>query len=135
MFSLSDTSRKIIKVMVSISLIALGVGIIVASIFFKGQVFSYSKGLVFGTIFAVLKLILLERSLSKSVDMNRAKAQNYVRLHYTLRYFLTGAVLAVAALQGFACLIGVIIGLVALRPAVYIVNSMYNKQDKNRELS
>ena len=122
MFRLSDTSKRLVKVMLAICLIALGGGIIVTGIWFPGEIFRFSYGVVFGCIFAVLKLILLERSLNKSVNMPEGQAQNYIRLHYMLRYFLTGVVLAVAAVRGISALIGVVICLFSLRPAIFIVN-------------
>lgn len=130
MFNISDTGKSIIKIIAALALIALGVGVFVTQVWFKETTpFVYAKGLLFGTIIAVMKLILLDRTLSKSVNMPPARAQNYVRLHYTLRYFLTAVVLVVAALNSSVNLVGVIIGLVLLRPAIYIVNMSQNKRD------
>lgn len=106
--------------MTAISLIALGIGSM-----FTHDLLGYSKGILFGTVFAILKVILLERTINKSVDMPIENAQNYTRLHYMLRYFLTGIVLTISALEPSISFIGVIISLVTLRPAVYIVNTMY----------
>lgn len=128
MFKLSETGIKLVKVMLAICLIGLGIGIIVAGIWFPGEIFNFAYGVFFGTIFSVLKLMLLERSLKKSVNMPEGQAQNYVRLHYMLRYFLTGAILAIAALKGFAVLIGVVVCLFSLRPAIYIVNWRMKKK-------
>ena len=122
MFKLSDTSKRLVKVMLAICLIAFGCGIIVTGIWFPDEIFKFAYGVLFGCIFAVLKLILLERSLNKSVNMPEGQAQNYIRLHYMLRYFLTGVVLAVAAVRGISALIGVVICLFSLRPAIFIVN-------------
>ena len=127
-----DTRKKLIKIMLAFSLISLGAGIIITQIWFPTQTFKFVYGIFFGTIFSVLKLILLEKTLSKSVQFSQGKAQNYVRLHYTLRYFLTGVVLAVAALKGgISAVIGVIVSLFSLRPAVYIVNRQYKKSENN----
>lgn len=117
---LSYTCKKIILVMTAISLTALGIGSI-----FTNDLLSYTKGILFGTLFAILKVILLERTINKSVDMPSHNAQNYARLHYTLRYFLTGVVLAIGALEPSISFIGVVIPILTLQPAVYIVNTMY----------
>jgi len=129
LFKLSDTSKKLVKVMLAVCLIALGAGVIVTGIRFPGETFKYVYGVVFGTIFAVLKLMLLERSINKSVNLPEGQAQNYIRLHYMLRYFLTGAVLVVAAVKGLSVLIGVVICLMSLRPAIHIVNRQMKKQE------
>ena len=116
--------------MLAVCLIALGAGIIITGIWFPGEVFKYVYGVVFGTIFAVLKLMLLERSINKSANLSEGQAQNYIRLHYMLRYFLTGAVLAVASLKGLSVLIGVFVCLMSLRPSIHIVNWQMKKQKK-----
>lgn len=108
-----------IVVMAALSFIFFGAGL-----FFVDDVFAYAKGIIFGTLFAVLKLVLLERTLSKSVDMPKGNAQNYARLHYTLRYFLTIVVLAVAAIEPSISLLGVVLSLITMRPAAYIVSRM-----------
>ena len=130
MFKLSDTSKRLVKVMFAVSLIGLGIGIIVTQVWFPLETFKYVYGIVFGMIFSVLKLVLLERTLNKSVNFSQGQAQNYVRLHYMLRYFLTGAVLVVAAVKGISALIGVVVCLMSLRPAIHIVNWQYKKQEK-----
>ena len=130
MFKLSETSKRLVKVMLAVCLIALGAGIIITGIWFPGEVFKYVYGVVFGTIFAVLKLMLLERSINKSANLSEGQAQNYIRLHYMLRYFLTGAVLAVAALKGLSVLIGVFVCLMSLRPSIHIVNWQMKKKKK-----
>lgn len=130
MIKLSETGKQLIKVMLSLDLVCFGIGIIVTALWFPNEVAKFTYGVVFGGVFSILKLLLLERTLSKSVDLSggRAKAQNYVRLHYMIRYFLTGAVLVVAATIGISAIIGVFICLVTLRPATHIVN--YKLKDR-----
>lgn len=112
---ISTTSKQIIITMIALSFITLGI-----SIFFVENIKSFIIGIVFGTMFSVLKLILIEKTLAKSLDMVGQKAVNYTRIHYTLRYFLTFAVLFVATYKGFN-IVAVIIGLLLPLPAVYIV--------------
>ena len=121
MFSVSETSRNVLKSIAAISLMFLGIGILVILFLFEGRsLYSYCAGVVFGALFTCLKFILLERTLNRSADMPSKNAQNYVRLHYMLRYFLTGAALIVCALRSPACLLGFVLGLFSLRPAVYL---------------
>ncbi len=130
MFKLSDTSKRLIKAMVAICLIVIGIGIIITQIWFADETFKFIYGAIFGTIFAVLKLILLERALNKSVNFSEGQAQNYIRLQYMLRYFLSGVILAVAALQGLSVVLGVAVCLMSLRPAVHIVNWQMKKGEQ-----
>lgn len=126
---LSDTSKQIILFMIAIALVFMGIGAFIIS---SGKV-PYIKGLLFGTIFSILKLILLEKTLNKAMDMNIKNASNYTRLHYSLRYFLTGVVLVVAALDEGMNLIGTIIGLLTLRISVYLVNIKMAKAEKKSD--
>ena len=111
---ISNTSKQIIIMMIALFLIIFGV-----SVFFINDTKSFFIGLSFGTIFSILKLILIEKTLNKALDMTGKKAANYIRIHYTLRYFLTFAVLLIAVYKDFN-IIGVIIGILLPLPAIYI---------------
>lgn len=121
---LSDTLKQIILTTIALFFIVAGFGTFIAK-----DIKSFLIGLLFGTIFSILKVILLEKTLNKAMDMTSQKAINYTRIHYTLRYFLTFVVLLVAVYRGFN-LYGVIIGVVLTIPAVYIVN-FKNKNNTN----
>lgn len=124
MIKISETAKRIIISMTAISLIFLGIGI-----FFINNQIAYAKGIIFGTVFSILKLLLLERTINKSLDMSKSGAQNYARAHYMLRYLLTGVVLAVGALEPSISLLGVIIGIFCMRPAVYAATYIEKKQN------
>ena len=117
--NIGNTCKRIIFLTAAFGLIFFGVGI-----FFTDNVLYFAKGIVFGTVFSVLKVILLEKTLKKAVDMGQANAQNYTRLHYSIRYFLTGVVVVVAALVKSISLPGVVLGLAAMTPAVFIAGRM-----------
>lgn len=114
--NISHTSKQIIINTVALFFITLGI-----STFIVNDIKSFLIGITFGTIFSILRLILLEKTLNKAMDMTGQKAINYTRIHYTLRYFLTFAVLLIAAYRNFNIL-GVIIGIVLPVPSIYIVN-------------
>lgn len=117
-------------VMAAICTAALGIGVIITGIWFQGEIFKYIYGIIFGTAFSILKLLLLERSINKSLNLSQGQAQNYIRLHYMIRYFLTAAVLVIAAIKGLTVLIAVFICLMSLRPAIHIVNWQMKKNEK-----
>ena len=118
---ISSTSKQIIITTIALFFIVTGI-----STFFVKDIKHFLIGLVFGTIFSILKLILLEKTLNKALDMSGQKAINYTRIHYTLRYFLTFIVLLSAVYKGFN-IFGVIIGVVLTIPAIYIVNLKIKK--------
>ncbi len=114
--NLSNTLKQIIITTIALFFIITGI-----SVFIVKDIKSFIIGLLFGTIFSILKLILLEKTLNKAMGMSSSKAINYTRIHYTLRFFLTFVVLFVGYLRGFD-IIGVVIGILLTTPAVYIVN-------------
>lgn len=126
MIKISEISKKIMLIMTAICLTALGIG---AMIIDMNNISHYIWGLLFGLVFSIFKLLLLEKTLNKSVDMTAGNAENYARLHYMMRYFLTGAVLVISALIDIHTMIGVIIAVFSLRPAIFIVNRQINKMD------
>ena len=126
MIKISDISKKIMLKMGAVCFLALGIGAIIIG---TDNLSYYAWGLGFGLVFSILKLLLLEKTIDKSVDMPVNNAENYVRLHYMMRYFLTGAVLIVSALINIYTMIGVIIAVFSLRPAIFIVNRQLNKMD------
>ena len=109
---ISDTSKQIIVTTIALFCIIFGIATFIVS---------DVKSFLIGLAFSILKLILLEKTLNKAMDMTGAKAVNYTRIHYTLRYFLTFIVLLIAVFRDFN-IIGVIIGILLTVPAIYIVN-------------
>ena len=116
MTKISNTTKQIIFNMLALALIFLGIGY-----FFTENILAFFLGLLLGTGFSVLKLILIEKTISKAMEMPKEKAIGYTRLHYTLRYILTALVLLIAVFRKEQInLVSVIIGLIILRPAIYI---------------
>ncbi|WP_317366916.1 ATP synthase subunit I [uncultured Tyzzerella sp.] len=113
---ISNTSKQIIITTIALFFIVLGI-----STFIVDDIKSFLIGISFGTIFSILKIILLEKTIEKAIDMTGQKAINYTRIHYTLRYFLTFVVLLIAAYKNFN-IIGVVLGILLPVPSVYIVN-------------
>ena len=122
---ISNTCKQLIIIMISLSFICLGIGL-----FLTKNIKGLFLGYLLGTIFSVLKLILLEKTLERAVSMDRNKAIGYTRLHYCFRYFLTIIVIVVAGLsKGDISLVGVLVSLILLRPAIFIVR-LKDKENK-----
>lgn len=81
---------------------------------------SWTLGILFGLIFSVLKLKLMENTIKKAVQMPAAKAQTYTNVQYLIRYLLTAVVLAVAALEPSIDLLGVFFALFSMKAAAYM---------------
>lgn len=81
---------------------------------------SFTKGILFGLIFSILKLSLMKHTIEKAVMMPEGKAQKYTNVQYMIRYILTGIVLLVAALEPSIDLIGVFFGLLSMKVAAYM---------------
>ncbi len=125
----SQTCKKMILISLSISALVL----IVALFCYQQpqQRIDFSIGIAFGALFTILKVVVLERSLRKALNMSSAAAQNYTRLHYFIRYILTGVMLFVAAKISPVCLFGAIGGLLPMQIAGYLVNFFF-KPDKEK---
>ncbi|ONI42201.1 hypothetical protein AN640_07595 [Candidatus Epulonipiscium fishelsonii] len=105
---------KIILVMMAYTIIAFGIGWM-----WGLREISFLVGLVIGLIISVLKYKLLEVTLNRAVNMSEAKAKIYSQRHYLVRYTLTGAVLLISAIYSQANLLGVFLGLLALKVGAY----------------
>lgn len=128
MFNITQTSKRIIAATFCISAAAAAVGVAVCLFTDnRAAIVPFVIGVIVGTVFAALKMILIERTYNRSLDMQPQMSTNYVRLHFILRYTLTGAILAVAALNPGLSLIGVALGLFSMQPAAYAVNFIFNK--------
>ncbi len=124
----SPTCKKMVLINFAITAVIL----VVALFFFTQpeQQFDFAKGLIFASVFSALKTVLLERNLRKAVNMSSDAATNYSRLHYFLRYILTGVMLFVAAKISPVCLFGAAAGLIPIQFAAYFVNLFLKKDEK-----
>lgn len=115
--------------MIIFSLIIYIIGIIVVD-----DKMSWTMGILFGLIFAILKLKLMENSITKAVQMPEAKAQKYANVQYMIRYILTGIVLFVAALEPSVSLLGVFFGLFSMKAGAYAQLAINKKDDAKNNL-
>lgn len=118
----SKVLMQIIKTVIALGVIALGVGI-----FFVDNRLYWILGIAAGTGVSVLKVTMLNRTLNKAVDMSPEDAKNYTRVRYTYRMVLSIAVVVLAVKLVWFNVVGVIVGLLLVQPAVYIVNFIGRK--------
>lgn len=91
---------------------------------------AFTVGLLFGLIFSILKLILMQNTIKKAVLMPEGKAQRYANVQYMIRYVLTGVVLFVAAVEPTINLLGVLIGLLSMKVGAYLQIIVSKKHEK-----
>lgn len=112
---LSQTANKLILAVLALAALFCGISIV----FFDN--INFCGGVLFSTIFVVIKLIVTEKSIQHAVNLDAKSADAYMKGQYALRYFLTGGVLIAAALIEPINLYGAIVGALLAQPAGYIV--------------
>lgn len=88
------------------------------------------SGVVFGTIIAILNIILLAKSIEKSVTMPVNKAQIYTTSTYLLRMLIVAVVLIVSVKASHLSVIGVVIGLISPKFVILVKPFIMNKLDR-----
>lgn len=125
---LSKASRKMILVIciAALAFIAVGTAVCLA----VGSIPSiealfFSIGVILTSALNVGKVLLLERSVKKTVEMDDPNAgKNYIRLQYLLRYFITALILVVAGLTPFISIWGALAGIFTLQISVVAIRAI-----------
>ena len=105
------------------------VGAIIAGFFmFSGWLvthsFEFVLGVLMGSGYGMINFKLMQFILEKAVKMPPNKAQTYVQTRYIMRYFLTGVVIYLAIIAPFFNVIGVILGLIAIKLSILICKAL-----------
>lgn len=104
-----------------ITTIAIGIIFILLGLIFHKERLIWTKGVLFGTIFTVLKLALIQKTVNKAIEMSKSDAEKHTMGQYTIRYILTGVVLVVAIFEPSISFAGVVIGLFTMKIAIYVL--------------
>jgi len=110
--------KSVVKSITTKVIIILLASLIIGSFLTENKI-ALLKGLFLGGIFTILKLRLMEITFSKAVKKPPEAAKRYASIHYILRYILTFLVLVVGVLEPSINVIGVIIGLISMKLAVF----------------
>jgi len=129
-------SRLTKRIILFIGITALAF-IIAGTIYYRSfQALPFALGVILTSSLNVLKIIMLERTANKVVNMQDPDyGKNFVRFQYLLRYFLTGIVLLVVGLlhyyttAPFISIWGAVAGIFTMQIAVIVVRSMKNNDD------
>lgn len=104
---------------IMIAIVVIGCIFIVLGMFLHSHPLAWTKGVVFGTIFSVLRLALMKNTFERAVEMAEVKAKRYTALHYSLRYIITAVILTVSALEPSIDLWGTFAGLLTIKLGMY----------------
>ena len=131
--TLSDTSKIMLN-----AIGGLFVGLLVIGVVFSLFLYPFERpaafaaGLFIGCALSAAKVVLLEKALGRSFDLDSSTAKNYATIQSILRYVLTIAVLlAVVVFPAIFGLWGTITGVLTLQLSAYIASAVINKTDKN----
>ena len=122
---LIDEIKYIAKGVLIFNLIVLAIFLIISALDMK-----MFLGLMFGTIIAILNIILLAKSIEKSVTMPVNKAQIYTTSTYLLRMLIVAVVLVVSVKASHLSVIGVVIGLISPKFSILVKPFIMNKLDR-----
>lgn len=121
---ISDTSKKMMLVSIALFIIILGINFILI----KGVLlFEMVIGLVLGTACVLLKLYMIDTTTQKMLNLSPIKGQNYSKVQYLIRYFLSLIVLIISIVlskligQSSNVLFGTALGLCLLPISGFIV--------------
>lgn len=128
----SKTAATMCAAIGGLFLLFLAAGLLVTMLLYPFErPLPYALGLLLGCLLSAAKVILLEKSIGRSVDMEGKTARGYASLMAALRYLLTIAVLLlVFFFRDVFGLFGAIIGLLSLQAAAYITGHIV----KNRSV-
>lgn len=127
--NLSKTSKLMLAAIAAVCLALLLLGLLVTTWIFPFEKPSaFAAGIIVGCLHSMLKVILLEKSINQTLDMEKERAASFSHLHTMGRYVLTIAVFAAVILYpNVFGLFGAIIGVVSLQLAAHITNRMLKK--------
>jgi len=89
---------------------------------------AFALGVLFGGAYSILNFRLMQLTFDKAMKMPSARAQKYVQTRYFLRYLITGVVIYVAIINPWVNIIGVLLGLVAVKISV-LINTTVSKKN------
>lgn len=107
-----------IQVKIAKGVLLLNTAIAVFGFFIFKPWVPFLKGLIFGTIIAILNFRLLALTTEKAVKMPPHKAQVYAGTRYAIRYLINAIVLIISLKADYINALGTIIGLISIKPVV-----------------
>jgi hypothetical protein len=105
------------KIMIGAGFVCL---VLMLFAFTTAEPIKFVLGVIFGGLYSILNFKVMQLTCEKAVKMPPAKAQNYIQARYFLRYFITGVVIYVAIMNPWVNVVGVFLGLIAIKLSIYL---------------
>lgn len=128
--NLSTTAKNMLTAIVWLFAGLLAAGLAVTLLLYRFEPpLAYALGLALGCASSALKVVLLERSNAKLLELDSKAAENLSRLFFVLRFTLTVILLLpVVLLPDYVGLFGAILGVLSLQAAAHIAGRRQEKQ-------
>lgn len=123
MNAVRQTQLAVIKALVIFCVVAIAVSFLLIEAFLP-----FVLGLVFGAVISSLMFIELGNTLMRAVKMPPNKAQTYALSRYFLRFTIYAIVLYISIAAPYIHVLGTVLGLVAIKPMIYITHLFNDKQ-------
>ncbi|MBK5244457.1 MAG: ATP synthase subunit I [Eubacteriaceae bacterium] len=94
---------------------------------------TYILGILFGGLYSILNFKLMQVTFDKAIKMPPVQAQKYIQTRYFLRYLISGVVIYVAIINPWLNIIGVILGLIAIKISVLMSTVLFKKNVSGNE--
>ncbi len=91
--------------------------------FFLKDTIGFILGVLLGGVYSIINFKIIQFTLEKAMKMPPSKSQKYVQTRYFLRYLFTGVVIYLAIIIPIFNIIGVILGLVAIKFSVLLLKA------------
>jgi len=113
---LSDIAKRMTTVMGALLLLLVAA----SAVYYRTMAFlPFAFGASLGVALNVVKIIMLDRTVGKALQMEQKGAGNYIRIQHFVRFLLTGAVFLLAALVPQISIWGAAAGICTLQIAVF----------------
>ncbi len=123
--------KKLIRNIIICNIIFILIAFLVSA-FYPFDVVYFALGILTGTIFTIAKLILMNRSITRTVEMKKNLAGITTFINYLVRYLLTGVALYMMIKISFTLFWASVLSMIfATKIGIYTVKG--NVLDGNRE--
>lgn len=118
------------KKMITIMGVSFIVFVLASIIYYRSlSFFPFALGVLLGTALSMMKVIMIEKVVDKSLEMDTKTAPNYIKLQYMVRFLFTGILLVAAALVPFISLWGAACGILSFQLSAYLVKFFFKRVD------
>jgi hypothetical protein len=125
---ISDLAKRLILTICILAAVFIGASV---AYYRSSSCLPFALGVLLGAAVSVAKVIIVERTVDRALEMEKKAAGNFTRLNHLLRLFLTGAALLLAALAPGISLWGAAAGVLTFQVSVYIQRFFLNKDTKS----